>query len=57
MFISEEFAALKVISDGTEELRKRNLERVQAMKMAMGKKFVLHPDNSPRRKKEKKVLK
>ena len=57
MFISEEMQALKQISSATDELRKRNLERAQAMKMAMGKKFVLHPDNSPRRKKEKKVLK
>lgn len=55
--IHQELHLLKQIDKNTAELRERNAARVVAMKIAMGKKFLLHPDNSPRKRKEKRILK
>jgi hypothetical protein len=36
------------------ELMERNLKRVEEAKLAMGKRWILHPENSVKRKKEAK---
>lgn len=54
--ISEEFVAMRAVDQATAELRARNAQRVAEMKAKMGRKFVLHPDNAPRKSKYKKVL-
>lgn len=55
--ISLDFMSLKSVDQATQELRDRNAARVAAIKEQMGRKFVLHPDNAPRKLKHKKVLK
>lgn len=55
--ISLDFMTLKNVDRETQELRERNEARVAAIKEQMGRKFVLHPDNAPRKLKHKKVLK
>jgi hypothetical protein len=49
--------ALRDVDKDTQELRERNEQRVKEIKERMGKKFVLHPDNAPRKNRYKKVLK
>ena len=55
--IHSDFQILKQIDKSTQELRERNTKRAVAMKQAMGKKFLLHPDNSPLKREEKRILK
>ena len=55
--LSNEFIALRNIDTATQDLRERNAQRVAEAKQRMGVKYVLHPDNAPRKSKYRKVLK
>jgi hypothetical protein len=55
--ISTDFSNLKSVDQATAELRERNEARVAEIKKQMGRKFVLHPDNAPKKTRHKKVLK
>jgi len=39
-----------------EELRKRNLARIEEVKQAMGNRYLLHPDNKITRKEYQKRI-
>jgi hypothetical protein len=49
--------ALRTLDAATTEIRERNAQRVAEMKERMGRKYVLHPDNAPKKSKYRKVLK
>jgi len=55
--VSTEMIIMREIDQETIELRERNQQRAEEAKLKMGKKFVLHPANSPRKIKEKRALK
>jgi hypothetical protein len=55
--VSDEFLAMRSMDKSTQELRERNAARAAEMKERMGRKFVLHPDNAPRKMKNRRVLK
>ena len=54
--LSSDFTAMRQLDVATRELQERNAARVAAFKLAMGKKFVLHPANAPKRKRVKSIL-
>lgn len=53
---SDEIFALRTIDQRNAELRARNAERLATAKAALGTKYVLHPDNAPKRQGYKAVL-
>ena len=53
---SDEILALRAIDERNAELRARNAERLALAKAALGTKYVLHPDNAPKRQEYKAVL-
>ena len=53
---SDEMDALQAIDAKNAELMARNKERLDAVKLAMGTKYVLHPANSPKKQEYKAVL-
>ena len=55
--VSDEMKALQNTDQKTLELRARNEARVAVIKASMGSKFVLHPDNSPKKVVAKRILK
>lgn len=54
--VSEELTALKLIDDVNAELRARNEIRLAEVKAAMGTKYLLHPDNAPKKNAHHNVL-
>lgn len=54
--VSDDMLALYKIDAALRELRERNAIRIAAVKSAMGKKWVLHPANAPKRRRVKTVL-
>lgn len=47
--ISDCIAGLRAIDEANKELRERNERRVAAVKVRMGRKYLLHPDNAPKK--------
>lgn len=45
--LSSQLEALRRVDEANTELRERNATRVSAMKISMGRKYLLHPDNAP----------
>lgn len=56
-FLSPEMKSLREIDNTMAELRERNQARADAMKAEMGRKWVLHPDNAPKKMSNDRVLK
>jgi hypothetical protein len=54
--LSTEFKTLRDIDESMSELRERNEARVAALKEQMGRKWVLHPANAPKKQVEQRVL-
>ena len=54
--MADELHALRAIDVANSELRGRNEARVAAIKVSMGAKYLLHPDNAPKKVAHKGVL-
>ena len=54
--VSDEIVALKCVDAVNADLRARNEQRLYEVKKSMGAKYVLHPDNSPKKNEYKAVL-
>lgn len=54
--LSGEMLAFREIDSTNSELRARNQERADAMKISMGNRWVLHSDNSPPKQMDDRVL-
>lgn len=57
IMVSDEILAMRAMDEQNAELRERNQRRVEEAKLLMGKRWVLHPTNSPKRRKQHSVLK
>lgn len=55
--ISNRLKTFMSIDTSNAELRARNEERLKAVKEAMGKKWLLHPDNAMTKDKFRKIAK
>ena len=54
--LAEEMIALRAIDAANAELRARNEARLFEFKESMGTKYLLHPDNAPKRQEYVHVL-
>lgn len=54
--LANELLALRAIDAVNAELRARNEARIAEAKAALGKKYLLHPDNSPQKIAHRAVL-
>lgn len=54
--LADELLALRAIDAVNADLRARNEARVAEAKAALGKKYLLHPDNSPQKIVHRNVL-
>jgi len=56
VILGDEYKALREIDERNKELRERNIARAEAMKQAMGTKYVLHAKNAPMKQVVQSVL-
>ncbi len=54
--MADELHALRTVDELNADLRARNEARVAAIKVSMGAKYLLHPDNAPKKVAHKGVL-
>lgn len=55
--VSSSIEALQKIDEANKELRERNAQRLAEAKQAMGRKYLLHPENAMSREKYSAISK